>query len=652
MNIKTLVVYWFCILIPKLIYAQIVNQGTLNIDSSAIVYFENEYLNESTGIHNNDGDLYLNNNFINDGITTSNSGTTFFKSSVNDILTIAGTKDSIQFYNLEVNINGATKKGIYVDNNTGIIVANKLNLVSGDLRLASQSQLVQTHSGTDINTIAAGKLLRDQQGTTNVYGYNYLSSPVNNNSGSFSLNGGLFDGTDASINPFSPKQVLFNTGAPYNGVSSVLDGSNNVITPLYINDTWLYIFPQSNLGYNGWQKIDKNSLIAPGLGFSMKGIAGVLNQNYVFMGVPNNGDYTFPILAGETMISGNPYPSAIDARKFIQDNLPVFDNIQFWVDGGSASHYLSDYQGGYSVYNLTGGVSPSIISSISGLGSSSGIIPKRYIGVAQGFAIDAITDGNINFNNSQRVFKTEDDVNSAFYKSNDQKTSKSNPSNSFIRIGYEDPELFHRQLLLGFLPQSSADLGLNIGYDACIYNFREDELFFIIENDISKNYIIQGVGAFNNTYEFPLGLIINQAGIHTIMLDVVENFANVVYIKDTVLNTTYNLSESKLNLSLPPGEYYDRFKIVFKSEEALNVESSIENNIQVFYKTNNIIINNQKLKNIDNVLIYNMLGDKIVQVENKRLKDKQINIPFNYVKGMYLVIVNSESGWKTFKIIN
>jgi len=651
MNTKDLIFLTFCVLIPKAIFSQITNEGTLQIEPSTVVYFENEYTNQATGIHNNDGDLYFNSSFINDGLTASSSGTTFFKSAVNNILTIGGAKDSIQFYNLEVNVYGASKKGVYVNNNLGLVVANKLNLVSGDLRLAAEAQVVQTHTGANLNTNGTGKLLRDQQGTTNVYGYNYWSSPVNNISGSFSLNGGLYDGADASINTFSPQQVLFNSGAPYNGVPSVLDGSGNVTTPLYINDRWLYIYPQSDLGYNGWQKIDKNTLITPGLGFSMKG-TGVLNQNYVFKGVPNNGDYSFPILTGETIISGNPYPSAIDANKLIQDNLSVFDNIQFWVDGGSNSHILSDYQGGYSVYNLTGGVAPSIINAIGGLGSSSGIIPKRYIGVAQGFAIEAIGDGNIIFKNSQRTFKVEDLVNSNFYKSSNYKASKGNETNSFIRIGYEDPELFHRQLLLGFLPDSPADLDLNLGYDACINDPREDELFYIIENDVSKKYIIQGVGAYSDTYEFPLGLIISQTGTHTINLDAVENFTDTVYIEDTVLNTYYNLSNSNLSLNLPPGNYYDRFKVVFKSGEALNVESSIENNMHVFYKTDNIIITNQKSISINDVLIFNMLGEKIIDIKNERLKEKQIHIPFNYTQGMYLVIINSNQGSKTFKIIN
>jgi len=143
------------------------------------------------------------------------------------------------------------------------------------------------------------------------------------------------------------------------------------------------------------------------------------NQNYVFYGEPNNGQYQFPISNGEQSLLGNPYPSALDADKFITDNLSVLDALYFWVDGGSTSHILSDYLGGYAVRNLTGGTPPSIPSSlISGIGTAGSVTaPKQFVPVAQGFFIDAYASGNIIFNNSQRVFKTETFGVSIFYSS-------------------------------------------------------------------------------------------------------------------------------------------------------------------------------------------------------------------------------------------
>lgn len=633
-------------------FSQIVNEGTLQIMPSTTVYFKTEYLNQSTGIHNNQGELYLNNNFINHGVTTSTSGTTFFESSVNDILNIGGTKDSIQFYNLEVNVNGALKKGIYVGDDIGLIVANKLSLVSGDMRLVGESQLIQKHAGVNANTVGTGKLLRDQQGISNVYGYNFWSSPVRNDLGSFALNGGLYDGTDAHLSPFSPQQVLFNSGAPYNGVQSVLDGGANVVTPLYINDEWLHKYSPSISGYAGWIAINKDSQLNPGVGFTMKG-TGMTNQNYVFKGMPNNGSFTFSLNTGESMLLGNPYPSAIDANLFLQDNLLTIENIQIWVDGDSPSHFLSDYQGGYAIYNLTGGSPPSINNTIAGLGSASGIIPKRYIGVAQGFFVEASSSGNVVFNNSHRVFKTEDGVSSNFYKTTNQKAPNNETANKYIRIGYEDPELFHRQLLLGFITCCEyPNLDFNRGYDALMVDPREDEVFFIIENDVTKKYVIQGVEAYNSLFEFPIGISITQEGNHIIMLDAVENFDDVIYIKDKLLNRTYNLSSSNFNINLPPGDYLDRFSIVFNETTLDNKDIFIENNFMVYFNNNNIFINNRYNLPLNQVKVFTELGQKIIELDTKALNQQNITIPFSHQKGLYIITLESEKGKKSFKIIN
>ena len=485
--------------------------------------------------------------------------------------------------------------------------------------------------------------MKDQQGISSAYGYNYWSSPVND-LGFFKLQGGLFDGTDADINSFSPQQVLFNSSSPYNGIPSIVDGSNNVTTPLTISKEWLYKYYQPS----SWSLIDENSLLTPGIGYSMKGTNTVAaSQNYVFKGDVNNGTYQVPVTAGENILLGNPYPSSIDSDKFITDNLSLFDgSIYFWVDGGSTSHYLANYLGGYAIRNLTTGTSPSVPSLlISGLGNAgAALAPTQYMAVGQGFFIETTGTGNITFDNSQRIFRTESSGSSNFYRNSSE--------NSIIRIGYEDPEGFHRQLALGFISNSSADEKYNPGYDALMIDNREDELFYIIENDISKKYVIQGVGAYDEQLEFPLGLIISETGTHTIMLDGVENFDFPVYIKDTYLQTMHNLTEGNFNPSLPPGEYLDRFKVVFQSE-TLETNTIIKNQFKVFKNDeSSLTINNPNSISLDKLTIVNALGQTLKQTHKKDLNDSIITIPFNYETGLYLVIIESEQGIETHKIIN
>jgi len=655
MNQYYFILFYFCCLGSTNLFSQIVNEGSIQIKPLTIVYFGEEYTNKTTGIHNNNGELYLNNDFINDGITSANLGTTFFNSSTNNIQTISGLTENVNLFNLVVD-NSLT--GVKVVDNFGLIVSNAVNLIDGDLRLTGDAQLIQTHIGTNLNSAVSGKLLKDQQGNFSVYAYNYWSSPVNN-SGAFSISGGLFDGTDSNLNPFSPQQILFNSGSPYNGIPSVIDGGGNVTIPLTINTYWLYKYFTDSGNAANWVKINENSIINPGEGYLMKGTnTANTNQNYVFKGVPNDGAYQFPISTEEYLLIGNPYPSAIDIDEFIKDNISVssggygasdviYGTLYFWVDGGTTSHNSSDYYGGYATRNLTAGAPP---SSNAQLGTSEfAQAPTQYMGVAQGFFVNAIGDGNVIFKNSQRIFKTESSGESVHYKNSDQNITT---EKSFLRIGYDDPLGFHRQLVLGFIPNSPADIGFNTAYDASMFDYRENDLFFIIDNKTDFRYIIQGVGTFNDAMKLPLGLSITEEGMHTVVLDTTENFNNIVYIEDKLLETTHDLSESQFEINLPPGEYLDRFQLVFQSKNTLDINQFDLKEINVYYNGNNeIIIDNHNSLKLNKVAIFNVLGQKILELNSNLLVQEEIAIPFRKKIGVYLIKIESDQGEKTYKIL-
>jgi len=641
MNYKPTLFLFFSLGICFLANAQIVNKGVLKISSGTDVAFLDEYTNTDTGNHISDGNLYLNNNFINHGLTSATSGTTYFKSATNNLLTLSGTSNEANFYNLEIDVTAPDKKGVSVADDFGLQVVNAVHFKSGDLRLIGKSQLIQEHSGVNTNTVVSGKLLLDQKGTVSPFRYDYWSSPVNNG-GTFSFLGGKYDGTDSAIKPFQPTQIRFNSGSPYNGLPSVVDGGGNVTTALTINTRWLYKYARGTGDYAEWKALNSTSILNPGEGYTMKGPNALTpKQNYVYYGAPNNGNYPFEITIGEEILLGNPYPSALDAEKFLNDNVAVVDALYFWVDGGSVNHNLSDYLGGYATWNLTGGTPPSIASPlISGIGVSGTVTaPSQYVPIGKGFFVAAIGSGDIVFNNSQRIFKMES-------------ARMATSTNKYVRIGHEGPEGFHKQMLLGFLPNSMADLSYNPGYDALQMTTRDDDAFFIIGNNTNKRYVIQGVNSFFEAMEFPLGITVSAPGSHRLMLDAVENFNETVYLKDNLLNTTYNLSNSEHEINLPPGEYLDRFSIVFQPAETLHVETSDLDKITVFYDGHDHIvvanINNLEINSID---VFNMLGQRIL-TESENLKNQtKIQIPFAASNGVYLVVLNTNNSKKSTKIL-
>ncbi|MBQ0788496.1 MAG: T9SS type A sorting domain-containing protein, partial [Oceanihabitans sp.] len=468
-----------------------------------------------------------------------------------------------------------------------------------------------------------------------------------------------YDGTDAIQNPFTPQQMLFSGSSPYNGEPSVLDGSSNVTTSMTINTRWIYKYLQGTGAYGDWISLNGSSPLNPGEGYTMKGSNTLsANQNYVFYGTPNNGEYIMPINSGEESLLGNPYPSALDATKFINDNLSMFDALYFWVDGGSTSHATTDYLGGYAVRNLSGGIPPSVSSPlIGGIGNSGSVTaPKRYVPVGQGFFVSAYGSGSVVFDNTQRKFKRESLGEAVFYRSSEDADADADPeltvNNQYIRIGYEDPEGFHRQLLLAFMPSSTADVDYNLGYDAVLNGYREDELFFIIENDVNKKYAIQGLGGFNEALELPLGLLISEAGSHQIMIDEIENFLGPIYLKDNLLNTTHSLTGSSFNVNLPIGEYLDRYSIVFTPQETLSMDAEEAKHIKIFYDgNNNIVVNNQDRLALKKIAIFNILGQEVLKLDTNLSNKDRIEIPFNQSDGIYFVKVETPSSELTQKIL-
>ena len=89
---------------------------------------------------------------------------------------------------------------------------------------------------------------------------------------------------------------------------------------------------------------------------------------------------------------------------------------------------------------------------------------------------------------------------------------------------------------------------------------------------------------------------------------------------------------------MPPGEYYDRFDIVFQPQNGLSVASSLEGNVDVYYSQSHIVIQNKDLVNLNKVMVYSMTGQNVVTLTGEALNNKLIQIPFNSPQGMYLVV--------------
>ena len=244
-----------------------------------------------------------------------------------------------------------------------LVVTDNLNINTGaEIRLLGTSQLIQTHLGA-ADTNGDGKIYKDQASDiASVYRYNYMSSPVTTvGSSTYTISDVLKDGT----NPLSESGTVGQTASDIARNITFVDGfDGSTGTPINISTRWLYTFSSSLGQRSSWHKQDKNSPIPSTDGFIFKG-PGVA-QNYTFVGNPNDGSLITAVGANNSYLVGNPFPSALSALKFLNDNLASIDGtLYFWDHVGeednsstvTQGHYYDGYIGGYATVNLSMGVS-------------------------------------------------------------------------------------------------------------------------------------------------------------------------------------------------------------------------------------------------------------------------------------------------------
>lgn len=556
--------------------------------------------------------------------------------------------------NLEVS-NDLNISGLIIDNGATLKVNQNSALhnswylkLDGTLDLDDDSQLIQTEKST-LDDNSSGILEKDLKGTADKFTYNYWSSPVSKISNS------------TSNNNYTVKDIFTN-------VNFLPTGHDGVSVPLSIADYWIWKFT-NNLSddYSSWQHVRSSGEIIVGEGFTMKGPGtGTINdeQNYTLQGKPNNGDINLRVFAGNDYLIGNPYPSAIDAIKFIEDNKSTNSEtggatngtLYFWKHWGGGSHIASEYQGGYATYSLSGGVpaaSNSLSNDAMSTGGTAADVPSRYIPTGQGFYTTAETNGIINFNNAQRVFHIEENTDTAYLKGDktNNNASKGNDPRMKLRIGFNSVNTLQRQLLITV--DENASLGYDWGYDSKYIDTQIDDMYWLINN---QKFIIQGINKIDEETVIPLGIHTKTDGFNSIKIDELENTPDDfnIYLHDKELNIYKNLTQDKYEVYLVAGHYIDRFEIVFSnSNMTLDTEENENKQIEVYFSNekNSIVINNPASKLIESVEMFNILGQTLFKFQTNT-NNNHIEYNANQIKaGNYILKIETEFGNISKKVL-
>ncbi len=539
----------------------------------------------------------------------------------------------------------------------GLTITHYLKL-DGKIDLQGESQLIQSLN-SDLDVTSSGTLERDQQGTKDLFTYNYWSSPVgvgntSTNNNAYTLPQVFKDGTD----PNNPIDINF--------ITTSYDGTTG--TPIGIADYWIWKYSNQSGAYADWQHVRSTGTLISGEGFTLKGVTDtggnvLLEQNYVFNGKPNNGNITLPITVGNEYLVGNPYASALDANQFIMDNAPTIEGagsttgtLYFWEHWGGGSHNLANYQGGYATYNLSGSTPAASYGTndpLVGTGGTPVKLPGRYIPVSQGFFVKSENTGSIRFNNGQRVFEKEG-ASSVFVRTSDTNATSdvyNSDDRLKIRLGFNSVNNLHRQLLV--TEDANATPGYDWGYDGENNESQMDDIYWMIEDN---QYIIQGTNTINASTILPLGVHTNTDGENTFVIDALENTPEnmEIYIYDTVTNLYHDIKQDTFSIYLAAGAYTDRFELRFSQSEVLSTnEFDIETTIQFYYanNSNTIVVNNPKLETIKSVSLFNIIGQEITVFNNFESIDL-IELKTNVIStGTYILKVKTNDGTFSKKVL-
>jgi len=451
----------------------------------------------------------------------------------------------------------------------------------------------------------------------------------------------------ATTGQYSEFRYDYWTSAGYKNITldygiATINETQNVITPSSIkteatitdlfpigtsigehSSSWTYAMhggvPYGESFTNTWSTNPTNRGVHSGLGFTLKGALGSLPTNTLktFSSVPENGTVAidFSHIPNDDVLIGNPFPSTISLKEFIQQNqLNMEGYIEHWLQWDGNSHASSSFVGGYATQNLLGSSLPNaefMYNTIS-------LLPKENIISRKAFLIWTSSIVNtIEFNNSMRI-------------KSDVIEDNSTKNRFWLSLKKDSGTLMQTdQLLIG--ATNTTTNALDYGYDASYYHDHRSMLIYSFITGDTSRYKIQSV---ENTFieDVKIGVKIGEIGNYTFKLQLEEQMstADDILLIDTLTSLEYDLRTIDVTINFSAtGVFDNRFLIRFK-DPALAIEENIStNNISIWQDVTHIHIeSNNTLKSI-----------QLIDLNGKVVNEfKSTSLPTeNYAAGVYIV---------------
>ncbi len=386
-----------------------------------------------------------------------------------------------------------------------------------------------------------------------------------------------------------------------------------------------------------WYIVPSSTTMTPAVGYAIQGSPDTGQYPFIgyanFDGPFNNGIYSYPLtynpggIDDDNALVGNPYPSAIDAAQLLNNNASA-NAFYFWTHASGLLPDGSAYAGDdYAIWNSSGGTA-------SGSGSPA---PSGFIASGQGFFVDATAPGNLTFDNSYRVTGNNDDF---------RRPQTDTRDRIWVNM-YNEYGVFN-QILLNFTNEGTSEFDNKL--DATRY-FTGNAISFYSNGSNNERFAIQALPVLTDETIVPLGFEIVDETVATnlkIAIDHTDFYQdNVeVYLKDKVLGRIHNLSESAYEFEAAQDIFNDRFELIFSRNALQTPEQNLEQETVFIsnYSDTEVKINSKYGTNIQNIVIYDVLGKRIFE---KKTNQNSVILPLNVNEGTVLIFKMQLQNGKT-----
>jgi hypothetical protein len=435
---------------------------------------------------------------------------------------------------------------------------------------------------------------------------------------------------------------------------------SNALVPTYATGAFdlMYKYVSGVTGTSGaWQPL---TTIEEAKGFIMrvKGQAPFTDATTTaaidlkFTGAANNGTktvslgYASGLTARNNNLLANPYPSAIDADKFLTQNSHVVDGVIYlWRASTTNTTGTSQYAiGDYIAYTKAGS------TAYGGMPNASTVNFDGKIASGQGFKVKALSAGTVEFNNCMRVAAAGS--NSQFFRASNAYAGINDSTRDRFKVNLQTSAGIANQILVAYLPETS--LAYDHMYDAELLSVSPTRMYSILDND-TKKLAINARPAFTNTDQVNVGYAKADTTPTQMSITIEQKegtFANnqtPIYLHDTQLSIYHDFANGAYTFTTTAQEENNRFKIVYQTSALGNEDFD---NSNAFASLNNYTLQVHAKIAIEQVLVFDITGRLILNL-NPTDVATTLNAPFDQAEGIYVVKILLTNGQTvTSKLIN